>query len=170
MDRFKAFIFSIVIIVGIYLGTNTYLNKKLTVYNNSIRYLRNSEKFSSVETIKKNIDENTIVLFGSSELDNYMIEKQHPSELLDYNDLNIMLIGAGYYQSLIHIMSLGAITNETKLKNNKFVLILSPQWFDRDGLEKEAFVARYSEEVMIDFLKNKDISDENKEYVINRAQ
>lgn len=170
MDRFKAFIFSIVIIVGIYLGTNTYLNKKLTVYNNSIRYLRNSEKFSSVETIKKNIDENTIVLFGSSELDNYMIEKQHPSELLDYNDLNIMLIGAGYYQSLIHIMSLGAITNETKLKNNKFVLILSPQWFDRDGLEKEAFVARYSEEVMIDFLKNKDISYENKEYVINRAQ
>lgn len=170
MDKFKAFIFSIVIIVGIYLGTNTYLNKKLTVYNNSIRYLRNSEKFSSVETIKKNINENTIVLFGSSELDNYMIEKQHPSELLDYSDLNIMSIGAGYYQSLIHIMNLGAIANEKKFKNNKFVLILSPQWFDRDGLEKEAFVARYSEEVMIDFLKNKDISYENKEYVINRAQ
>ena len=170
MDKFKAFIFSIVIIVGIYLGTNTYLNKKLTVYNNSIRYLRNSEKFSSVETIKKNINENTIVLFGSSELDNYMIEKQHPSELLDYSDLNIMSIGAGNYQSLIHIMNLGAIANEKKFKNNKFVLILSPQWFDRDGLEKEAFVARYSEEVMIDFLKNKDISYENKEYVINRAQ
>lgn len=170
MDKFKAFIFSIVVIVVIYLGVDSYLNNKLKVVNNSIRYNRSNEKFSSAETIKKNIAENTIILLGSSELSNYMVEEQHPSKLLDYSDLNMMSIGAGYYQSLIHIMNLGAIANEKKFKNNKFVLILSPQWFDRDGLEKEAFVARYSEEVMIDFLKNKDISYENKEYVINRAQ
>lgn len=170
MDKFKAFIFSIVIIVGIYLGVDNYLNKKLIVNNNSIRYTRNYEKFSSLETIKRNIGENTIILLGSSELDEYMSEGQHPSKLLNYNDINIMSIGAGNYQSLIHIMNLGAITNENKFKRNKFVLILSPQWFDRDGLEKEAFVARYSEEAMIDFLKNKNISDESKEYVISRAQ
>ena len=158
MDKFKAFIFSVLIIAGIYLGVDSYLNNKLKVVNNSIRYNRNYEKFSSLETIKKNIGENTIILLGSSELDEYMSEEQHPSKLLDYNDINVMSIGAGNYQSLIHIMNLGAIANEKKFKNNKFVLILSPQWFDRDGLEKEAFVARYSEEVMIDFLKNKDIS------------
>jgi D-alanyl-lipoteichoic acid biosynthesis protein dltD len=170
MDKFKAFIFSIVVIVVIYLGVDSYLNNKLKVVNNSIRYNRSNEKFSSAETIKKNIAENTIILLGSSELSNYMVEEQHPSKLLDYSDLNMILIGAGNYQSLIHIMNLGAIANEKKFKNNKFVLILSPQWFDQDGLEKEAFVARYSEEIMINFLKNKDISDENKEYVINRAQ
>lgn len=170
MDKFKAFIFSIIIMLGVYLGLNIYLNKQIIVNNNSIRSHRSSNKFSSIETIKKNIDENTIILLGSSELGEYMIEDQHPSKLLDYNNLNAMIIGGGYYQSLIHIMNLGAITNENKFKRNKFVLILSPQWFDRDGLEKEAFVARYSEEAMIDFLKNKDISDENKEYVINRAQ
>ena len=170
MDKLKAFILSIVVIIGTYLGVNYYLNKKIIVDNNSIRYARNIEKFSSIETIKKNIGENTIILLGSSELGEYMIEEQHPSKLLDYSDLNIMSIGGGNYQSLIHIMNLGGITDETKFKNNKFVLILSPQWFDRDGLEKEAFVARYSEEAMIDFLKNKNISDENKEYVINRAQ
>lgn len=137
MDKFKAFIFSIVIIIVIYLGVDSYLNNKLKVVNNSIRYNRNYEKFSSLETIKKNIGENTIILLGSSELDEYMSEEQHPSKLLDYNDINVMSIGAGNYQSLIHIMNLGAIANEKKFKNNKFVLILSPQWFDRDGLEKK---------------------------------
>ena len=138
MDKFKAFIFSIIVIVGIYLGVDSYLNNKLKVANNSIRYNRNNEKFSSLEIIKKNIGENTIILLGSSELGEQMTEEQHPSKLLDYSDLNIMSIGAGNYQSLIHIMNLGAIANEKKFKNNKFVLILSPQWFDRDGLEKEA--------------------------------
>lgn len=169
MDKVKAFIFSIIILIGIYLGIDTYLNKKLTVDNNSIRYDRNNEKFFSIETIKKNIGKNTIVLFGSSELGEYMVEEQHPSKLLDYSDLNIMSIGAGNHQSLIHTINLGAITNKNEFKSNKFVLILSSQWFDKDGLEKEAFVARYSEETMINFLKNKDISDENKEYVINRS-
>ena len=41
MDKFKAFIFSVLIIAGIYLGVDSYLNNKLKVVNNSIRYNRN---------------------------------------------------------------------------------------------------------------------------------
>ena len=45
MDKFKAFIFSIVIIIVIYLGVDSYLNNKLKVVNNSIRYNRNMKNF-----------------------------------------------------------------------------------------------------------------------------
>ena len=124
MDKVKAFIFSIIILIGIYLGIDTYLNKKLTVDNNSIRYDRNNEKFFSIETIKKNIGKNTIVLFGSSELGEYMVEEQHPSKLLDYSDLNIMSIGGGNHQSLIHTINLGAITNKNEFKSNTVTFLI----------------------------------------------
>ena len=38
MDKFKAFIFSIIVIIGIYLGVDNYLNKKLRAVDNSIRH------------------------------------------------------------------------------------------------------------------------------------
>ena len=170
MDKFKAFIFSIIVIVGVYLGVDNYLNKKLRVVDNSIRHEYSYDKSFSTKTIMNNITENTVVFFGSSELNPENVPNEHPLGLLNYKDINFMLVGGGYFQSLTHTINLGAITSEDKFKKNKFVLVLSPQWFDRDGLEKEAFLPRYSEEAMIDFLKNKDIPEEDKRYVISRVE
>ena len=118
MDKVKAFIFSIIILIGIYLGVDTYLNKKLTSTDNSIRHEYSYDKSFSTKTIMNNITENTVVFLGSSELNPENVPNEHPLGLLNYKDINFMLIGGGYFQSLIHTINLGAITSE-----NKFIKI-----------------------------------------------
>ena len=55
------------------------------------------------------------------------------------------------------------------LKGRKIVISVSPQWFKNTGVKEDAFGATYSESNFIEFLKNKDISDSSKDYVISRA-
>lgn len=107
MDKFKAFIFSIIVIVGVYLGVDNYLNKKLRVVDNSIRHEYSYDKSFSTKTIMNNITENTVVFFGSSELNPENVPNEHPLGLLNYKDINFMLVGGGYFQSLTHTINLG---------------------------------------------------------------
>ena len=78
-----------------------------------------------------------------------------------------VFIGKGGYQSLYHAIAVGSI-GET-LKGRKIVISVSPQWFKNTGVKEDAFGATYSESNFIEFLKNKDISDSAKDYVISRA-
>ena len=78
-----------------------------------------------------------------------------------------VFIGKGGYQSLYHAIAVGSI-GET-LKGRKIVISVSPQWFKNTGVKEDAFGATYSESNFIEFLKNKDISDSTKDYVISRA-
>lgn len=49
-------------------------------------------------------------------------------------------------------------------------LFLSPQWFSPDGVSAEAFPARFGEDELPGFLENDRISDEKKDYVLERGQ
>ena len=68
---------------------------------------------------------------------------------------------------MYHAIAVGSI-GET-LKGRKIVISVSPQWFKNTGVKEDAFGATYSESNFIEFLKNKDISDSAKDYVISRA-
>ena len=49
-----------------------------------------------------------------------------------HTDVEPMLIGAGYYQSLNHAITLATIGND--IPNKKVVLFVSPTWFRKDGV------------------------------------
>ena len=113
-------------------------------------------------------NENVFTVFGSSELKHCQRSGFHADSIYKNTDIKPVFIGKGGYQSLNHAITLGSVGQE--LKDKKVVISISPQWFKRDGVRKDAFGSSYSETNMIAFLKNKDISDDTKEYVINRIK
>lgn len=126
--------------------------------NNSIKYNTSYEKYNSHDAIIKNIDKDTILLLGSSELVSGIDKKEHPRQLLDYKDKSIMQIGGGYYQSLLHGIILGSISSDLNLKTVN--LIVSMQWFQtKEGISSEAFESRVSMEHLNYFFENNNISD-----------
>ena len=144
MIKLKAFIISIVLVLITLLILNETYIKKIDDYykvkDNSIRYNTSYEKYKSYDILTQNITSNTLVLLGSSELTATINEEYHPKKIFNYNDFNIMQIGVGNSQNIIHAATLGSIGNN--VKNNKVVMIESIQWFDnKSGILKDAFLS-----------------------------
>ena len=172
MIKLKAFIMSIVLVLITLLILNETYIKKIDDYykvkDNSIRYNTSYEKYKSYDILTQNIKPNTLVLLGSSELTATINEEYHPKKIFNYNDFNIMQIGVGNSQNIIHAATLGSIGNN--VKNNKVVMIESIQWFDnKSGILKDAFLSRISEEHVYRTMANEKISQETKEKFINRV-
>ena len=172
MVKLKAFIISIVLVLITLLILNETYIKKIDDYykvkDNSIRYNTSYEKYKSYDILTQNITSNTLVLLGSSELTATINEEYHPKKIFNYNDFNIMQIGGGHFQNILHAATLGSIGND--VKNNKIVMIESIQWFDnKSGILKDAFLSRISEEHVYRTMANEKISQETKEKFINRV-
>lgn len=172
MIKLKAFLISIVLVlITLIILNQTYIkriNDYYRVEDNSIRYNTSYEKYKSKDIISQNIKSNTLVLLGSSELTTTINEDYHPKKIFNYNDFNIMQIGVGNSQNIIHAATLGSIGNN--IVNNKVVMIESIQWFDnKNGILKDAFLSRISEEHVYNTMVNKKISKETKEKFINRV-
>ncbi len=148
-------------------GFDKYLDIQITNNREMIRNHRTYERFWSSETPKLIMDENTLVIFGSSELMPLEDYEENVSSFLNASEMNIVTMGAGNFQSLSHIMELGAIAD--KIESKKVALFLSPQWFEEEGISQEAFPARFGEENLLEFLKNEKISDSNKQFVLDRT-
>lgn len=148
-------------------GFDKYLDIQITNNREMIRNHRTYERFWSSETQKLIMDENTLVIFGSSELVPLEDYEENVSSFLNAPEMNIVTMGAGNFQSLSHIMELGAIAD--KIESKKVALFLSPQWFEEEGISQEAFPARFGEENLLEFLKNEKISDSNKQFVLDRT-
>ena len=114
------------------------------------------------------IDENSVVVLGSSELGSYFGDGYPPYLFNNGNsDFNMVLVGQGYMQSLAHTLSAGALKNN--IKNNKLVLIISPQWFVDPNTTPEAFSSIFIEEYYEEFLNNPDIDMATKTQVAGRV-
>ena len=138
-------------------------NIEKAVYDNNIT-TRNCSDYA----MEKIIDDNSIVVLGSSELsasDNLA----YPPSLFNrgFSDFNMILMGAGYLQSLSQAINVGALQNN--IKNGKVVLIVSPQWFSEGGVSAEAFSSRFEEANFVEFLQNDNISKKIKISVSNRV-
>lgn len=172
MKRLKAlaisFILSIFLSTFILTSYSKNIDKDITVKNNSIKYNTLYSKYNSYDVLTKNIDENTILLMGSSELVATLENEEHPRQLLDYSDKNIMQIGGGHYQSLLQSIVLGSIGSDIPVK--KVNLIISMQWFEKNGIAKEAFESRVSLDHLYHFFGNKNISNSTKEKMYNRIK
>lgn len=172
MIRLKAFLISIVLVlITLVILNKTYIKKIEDYYkvnDNSVRYSTAFEKYKSKDIILENITPKTLVLLGSSELTTTINEEYHPKKIFNYEDFNIMQIGVGNSQNIIHAATIGAIGND--VRNNEIVMIQSIQWFDnKNGILKDAFLSRISSEHVYNTMANDKISKETKEKFIKRV-
>ena len=172
MIRLKAFLISIVLVlITLVILNKTYIKKIEDYYkvnDNSVRYSTAFEKYKSKDIILENITPKTLVLLGSSELTTTINEEYHPKKIFNYEDFNIMQIGVGNSQNIIHAATIGSIGND--MRNNEIVMIQSIQWFDnKNGILKDAFLSRISSEHVYNTMANDKISKETKEKFINRV-
>ena len=172
MIRLKAFLISIVLVlITLVILNKTYIKKIEDYYkvnDNSVRYSTAYEKYKSKDIITENITQNTLVLLGSSELVATSNQEYHPNRIFNYEDFNIMQIGVGNSQNIIHAATIGSIGND--IRNNEIVMIQSIQWFDnKNGILKDAFLSRISNEHVYNTIANDKISKETKEKFINRV-
>ena len=172
MIRLKAFLISIVLVlITLVILNKTYIKKIEDYYkvnDNSVRYSTAFEKYKSKDIILENITPKTLVLLGSSELTTTINEEYHPKKIFNYEDFNIMQIGVGNSQNIIHAATIGSIGND--IINNEIVMIQSIQWFDnKNGILKDAFLSRISSEHVYNTMANDKISKETKEKFINRV-
>ena len=172
MIRLKAFLISIVLVlITLVILNKTYIKKIENYYkvnDNSVRYSTAYEKYKSKDIILENITPKTLVLLGSSELTTTINEEYHPKKIFNYEDFNIMQIGVGNSQNIIHAATIGSIGND--IRNNEIVMIQSIQWFDnKNGILKDAFLSRISSEHVYNTMANDKISKETKEKFINRV-
>ena len=172
MIRLKAFLISIVLVLITLVILDMTLLKKIETYykvnDNSVRYSTSFEKYKSRDIIVENMTPRTLLLLGSSELTTTINENYHPKRIFNYEDFNIMQVGVGNSQNIIHAATIGSIGND--VRNNEIVMIQSIQWFDnKNGILKDAFLSRISSEHVYNTMRNEKISYQTKEKFINRV-
>ncbi|MBU3875282.1 D-alanyl-lipoteichoic acid biosynthesis protein DltD [Faecalicatena sp. AGMB00832] len=168
MKKITAFLTALVLAAGTILGLHIHASGSLNFHNPKFGYWTAKQKFESPEVMKQNLDQNTLVVMGSSELKHGKKTPYHPQNVFKNNQLNMMLIGTGHYQCLSHAITLAAL--EPQMQKRKVVLLVSPQWFRKTGIEPAAFASRFSESSYIDMLQNSKLSKETKEYITRRAE
>ncbi|MFV0518342.1 MAG: D-alanyl-lipoteichoic acid biosynthesis protein DltD [Aminipila sp.] len=168
MKRITAFLVALCLFCSTVYGLHIYSEKAINMNNNDFSTWSNKAKFSSTDSIKANLNDNSIVVFGSSEFQHGQKTIYHPKKMFKDFKFNPMLIGAGYYQCLQHAITLTAIGDEIKTK--KVVLLLSPSWFRKEGVKDTAFSSRFSENAYLEMLENNEISSETKDYIIQRTR
>ena len=158
---FTAFVLFLVTAAGIHLSVR---DKKIPD-SHAFSTWANETKTRSRETIKQNLNSDSLLVFGSSEFMHGQDTPYHPSAMFADSDFEPMLIGSGYYQSLSHTIALSAVGEGQK----KAVLFLSPQWFRKPGVLPQAFASRFSENDYMGMLQNENLSKETKQYIIDRT-
>ena len=167
MRILKAFVTALVLFAITVAGFRWYVNDAITSNTNDIDYYLSRKKYLSTSALANNLNKNTALVLGSSELSRLYNSKYHPKQMVNAKDKSFMLIGEGYFQSLNHAIRVGAVANS--MQNKKVNLILSPQWFTPEGAEPMAFASRFSEDNFIDFLKNSNITKKTKQQIIQRT-
>lgn len=130
------------------------------------------EKENHITGLTQNMLSESIPVFGSSEFQHGLDTPYHPATLFAGSDFAPLLLGAGYYQSLYHAITLAAIEPslpQPEGRTRKAVLILSPQWFRKTGVVDQAFSSRFSELMYQNMLCNEQLSEETKSYLSART-
>lgn len=168
MKKIYAFLVAIIIFVIIICCYNYRLDIIIGKNKENLYYILDDKKFNSLEAAQfclNNKESKSVLVLGSSELSSFN------TDIFDNgnSNFNMYLFGRGYTQSLQSALSLGAISNKTNIE--KVVLILSPQWFEESGiLTSEIFSSRFQKNTFNQFLKNKKISLDTKQKIIEELK
>ena len=170
MKRIKAFVvavflsvISLVVFLYFYIP---YLDNYYKVSDNSVRYSISPEKYKSTDIIKANLDQNTLVLFGSSELAITNHKEYSFNKVFNTKDFHIMQLGSGSDQNIIHASLLGSLGDAVPKK--RIAIVESMQWFEEKDQNRKAFEGRISKEAVYNALNNEALTQETKTKLINR--
>lgn len=168
MKRVCAIVLALCITVGCILGADIYIKSALGRNVSKAIYYNGDTRNSCTYFMEKLVNKESILVLGSSELSS-SDDIAYPAFICNQgnSDFNMILVGRGYMQSLSHAINVGAL--QDSIKNNKVVLILSPQWFTQEHLAPEAFASLFDETVFFNFLRNDRISEKTKTAVSNRV-
>ena len=168
MKRIQAFFLALILFVLTATIGHVYTKNRVKVDNTAFSTWTEEKKSLSLAGITENLNEESMPVFGSSEFQHGLDTIYHPASVFSATRFNPMLIGAGYYQSLSHAVTLAAI--EPYMTTRKAVLILSPQWFRKAGVVDQAYASRFSETIYAAMLCNEKLSSETKDYIISRTE
>lgn len=135
-------------------------------------YVYSGAKSSSVEFVEAAMTEESLLVFGSSELSTpKRLVPQVPAQVFGTADygLRLMLVGEAFDQSLWHAIALGAY-QKAGIPRNKVALIVTPGWFVDGGQDADTFGTRFSYSLYSDFCSNPQVPDEAKAYVRSRLE
>jgi hypothetical protein len=170
LKRIKAFVvavflsvISLVVFLHFYIP---YLDNYYKVSDNSVRYSISPEKYKSTDIIKSNLDQNTLVLFGSSELAITNHKEYSFNKVFNTKDFHIMQLGSGSDQNIIHASLLGSLGDAVPKK--RIAIVESMQWFEEKDQNRKAFEGRISKEAVYNALNNEALTQETKTKLINR--
>lgn len=167
MKKLIAFLTALAVFAVSACGLHFYAKNRVAVNSNSFSFWAADGKFGARSAILENINKDTVAVFGSSEFQHGRKTPYHPGNMFQDTSFNMMLIGAGYYQSLSHAVTLASIGDS--LKTRQAVLFVSPQWFRKPGVQPEAFASRFSETHYAAMLQNEKLRAETKTYIMNRT-
>lgn len=172
MRKIVAFFVALLLFAGTLLVVNGYYDTAIANARGYLDYNVKAPKLQCLDAVSSSIDEDTVLFLGSSELDvpDALKITSHPRDVFNWgnSDFNMMLYGSASNQSLSQAIHLGALGDKLEVK--KVVLNLSPQWFIEDFLAPEAFADKLYPEMLVAFMKNKDISDDLKQRVVDRCK
>lgn len=172
MKKILSFLTAVILFIVIVFSYNFYLDSRLSdlsdiMRNNKINEIQNCKK-----AVSEQLDEQTVLVLGSSELDDLPELKttSFPTQFFNQNNYGtkVLLFGRGFTQSLFHAISAAAFSDS--LKSEKLVLIISPQWFSPEGVSADAFASRFSEQLYAYALHNKKLSENTKAQLASRVE
>lgn len=168
MKKCIAFLLAVVLFIVTACCYNGYLDYELPLRKNNTRYSNATAKLQCIDSIAQTLDSHSLLVLGSSEL-NDSKEASYPGNLLQKgnSDFNMTFIGYGNYTSLIHTLYLGALSKS--MVNKKVVFIISPQWFEKNYLISDSFSSRFTQRAFDGFIKNSTITKETKQKIIDRC-
>ena len=167
MGRMKAFFAALCLFILTAVCCHFYGEYHIGLDKEAYAFWTAESKSQSYAGLTRNMEKDTIPVFGSSEFQHGTDTRYHPSHLLQDTGFAPMLIGAGYYQTLSHSVTLAAI--EPYMQTRKAVLILSPQWFRKTGVLSQAYTSRFNELFYEKMLDNEALSDETVSYISERT-
>lgn len=169
MRKIRAFIAAAALMVVFVLSAHMVTSGlSLRVDNGRFGFWFNPYKDLSYSALSENIDSDTVLVMGSSEFRHGRGSKYHPRNALRTEDADLMLIGGPCNQILFHSIAAGSL--EKKLESRKVILLVSPTWFKKDGVNPVNYGLRFSESEYIQFMQNPDIESETKKYVAERSE
>lgn len=152
------------------IGMGIFLNKAVDWKTADLLYYNGDSRNRCFRAMKNIFAEDGVIpVFGSSELSSGG-GSSFPSQLFQEgnSDFNMILMGRGGTQSLLHAIDVGAMADH--IPDKKAVLILSPQWFTEEGAQPEGYSSLFSERMFVEFLKNTSLPLELRTAVSQRIQ
>ena len=168
MKKIAAFFTAFAIFLVVIAVFHFSLSGDLKMNNKEFSTWYSPYKDLSCNAISQNMHKDTMLVFGSSEFRHGRKTPYHPVNIFKKQNIDLMLVGGPYNQSLNHAITLGAVGNSIQKK--KVVLVVSPTWFYRKGVDKDKYALRFSEGNYIAFMQNEKIPLSVKKYVAQRSE